>query len=228
MQYLNEGRLINEIQVKLSVGGEMHQETFRKFFVHGLNGLVFSFLVYILPVKVSLLFFLVLLGVTIYFARKMTMGKKYPILSWLVAKAERKGRPIGKGAVWYFYGVVLILAVFGLIGVPRIILASALLVVALGDSVSTGLGRIIGKRRLPKTKTKTYEGTGLGMLFAFVGIFLVMLTQYNITVSFWLAFSGSVVGMLTEAYLKGPDDNFTIPVMSASAMVITLSILSLI
>ncbi len=205
----------------------MHPETFRKFFVHGLNGLILAFLVYILPVKWSLAFFVVLLGVTLYLARQITRGKKYPILSWLVDKAERKGRPVAKGALWYFYGVVFILTVFGLIGVPRIILASALLVVALGDSVSTGLGRIVGKRRLPKTKTKTFEGTSLGILFAFVGIFLVMLVKYDVVVSFWLAFAGSVTGMVTEAYFRGPDDNFTIPVMAASAMVITLSIIRL-
>ncbi len=205
----------------------MHPETFRKFFVHGINGLVIAFLVYVLPVKYSLILAVLLLGTTIHLARKMIQGKKYPILSWLVDKAERKGRPIGKGAVWYFYGLVFILAIFGLIGVPNPILASSLLVVALGDSVSTGLGRIVGKRRLPKTKTKTWEGTSLGVLFAFVGIFLVMAITYSISWSFWLALSGSVVGMLTEAYLRGPDDNLTIPVMSCSAMTITYSILLL-
>ncbi len=203
----------------------MHQETFRKFFVHGLNGLIFSFLVYVLPVKWSLAFFIALLGIVIYFARQITLGKRYPFLSWLVDKAERKGRPVAKGAVWYFYGVVFILVVFGLIGVPRPVLASAMLVVALGDSVSTGLGRILGKRRLPKTKTKTWEGTSLGVLFAFVGMYLVLNLTYPIAWAFWLAFVGSVVGMLTEAYLRGPDDNFTVPVMACSSMVITLSIL---
>nr|AAZ32121.1 dolichol kinase [uncultured euryarchaeote Alv-FOS5] len=206
----------------------MHPETFRKFFVHGLNGLIFAFLIYVLPVKISLAFFIALLGIVIYFAKQITRGKRYPILTWLVAKAERRGRPVAKGAVWYFYGVVFILTIFGLIGVPRPILASALLVVALGDSVSTGLGRIFGKRKLPRTKTKTWVGTSLGVLFAFVGIFLVLNLTYPVKWAFWLAFVGSVLGMTTEAYLRGPDDNFTIPVMSCAGMVITLSILTLI
>ncbi len=205
----------------------MHQETFRKFFVHGLSGIFIAFLVYIFPVHYSLAFAVILLGLTIYFSRKMMSGKRYPILSWLVDKAERKGRPIGKGAVWYFYGLVFVLAIFGLLGVPRPILTSSLLVVALGDSVSTGLGRIVGKRRLPKTRTKTWEGTSLGILFAFVGIFLVMLLTYSIEWSFWLALSGSLVGMFTEAYMRGPDDNFTVPVMSCSAMTIVYSLLLL-
>ncbi len=203
----------------------MHPETFRKFFVHGLNGLIFAFLVYVLPVQLSLAIAVILLGLTIYFSRRMSRGKTYPLLSWLVEKAERKGRPIGKGAIWYFYGLVFILVVFGLIGVPRILLSSSLLVVALGDSVSTGLGRIVGRRRLPRTKTKTYEGTGLGILSAFVGIFLFLLLQYSIDWAFWISFAGSVVGMLTEAYLRGPDDNFTIPVMACSAMTIANSLL---
>ena len=206
----------------------MHQETFRKFFVHGLTGLLFAFLVYILPIKVSIAITVIVLGTIIYFARKITAGKKYPFLTWLVEKAERKNKPIGKGAVWYFYGLLFILVVFGLAGVPRPLIASSLLVVALGDSVSTGLGRIFGKRRLPRTKTKTWEGTSLGILFAFVGIFLVLLLTYDIQASFWLAFSGSLIGMLTEAYMKQPDDNFTIPVMSCAAMTFTYALLLLI
>ncbi|GEM_PF-5290531 len=203
----------------------MHQETFRKFFVHGLNGIIIAGLVYLLPVEISLVLAVLLLGVTIHLSKKISKGKKYPILNWLIEKAERKGRPIGKGAIWYFYGLVFILAIFGLIGVPRIILSSSLLVVALGDSVSTGLGRIVGKRRLPRTKTKTYEGTSLGFLVAFVGLFVFMLIEFSTETAFLLAFFGSIVGMLTEAYLRGPDDNFTIPVMSCSAMVIVYSLI---
>ncbi len=206
----------------------MHQETFRKFFVHGINGIILATLVYLLPIKISIALAVLILGTIIYFARRITAGKRYPFLTWLVEKAERKNKPVGKGAIWYFYGLVFILVVFGLSGVPRQIIASSLLVVALGDSVSTGLGRIIGKRRLPKTKTKTWEGTSLGILFAFVGIFLVLLITYDIQFSFWLAFSGSFFGMLTEAYMKQPDDNFTIPVMSCAAMTFTYALLLLI
>jgi len=102
--------------------------------------------------------------------------------------------------------------------IPKEIIASAMIIVALGDSFCS-LGRVLGKRRLPKTISKTLEGTIFGILFSFIGAFAFLLLKFNIITSLLLSLSGSIAGMLAEAYLIKPDDNFTITVLSCSAMV---------
>jgi len=168
---------------------------------HGINGMFFAILVYLFSIASSIFFFSFLLLATLFFSE--------------VNKAERK--EIGKGAKWYFCGVLFNLIIFGLIDIPKEIIASAMIIVALGDSFCS-LGRVLGKRRLPKTISKTLEGTIFGILFSFIGAFAFLLLKFNIITSLLLSLSGSIAGMLAEAYLIKPDDNFTITVLSCSVM----------
>jgi dolichol kinase len=86
---------------------------------------------------------------------------------------------------------------------------SAILLLLIGDSASTLVGRRWGKHKLPFNKFKSYEGS---LAFLSVG-FLCSMTLLPIVPAFF----GATIGALTEAY-SPIDDNIPIPIISALAM----------
>jgi len=159
-------------------------------------------------------------GLTFFFRKQLERGRDMMLVSKLIKHTERKGKRIASGLPWYFAGVLTVFVVFGLVAhVPKEIVVATMLIIAIGDSLCTGVGRKIGKRKLPRTTTKSYRGSLIGFSFAFVAA-AVALQPLGTETAIAVAFAGSLIGMLAEAYIK-LDDNFTIPVLSASAMVIT-------
>jgi len=197
--------------------------------VHLVSGLIFASIVYVLPVDIS--FYLLGFGaiMTFVFKDRMEQGKKVLLFSKLVKHTERKGKPPASGVTWYFFGVLIILTIFVLwLGLPKEFVVASMLIVAIGDSICTGLGRKIGKKKLPKTKTKSYRGSGIGFFLAFVGALAVLNTVFDFKTAFVISAVGAFIGMLAEAYLIWIDDNLTIPVLSCCAMVIAHYLLLLI
>lgn len=194
--------------------------------LHLVAGTFFAGIIYILPINWS--FLVLALGsiLTHAFSFSMKKGVKFPLISWLVNKTERKGNIPGYGVMWFFHGMLTVFVIFGLITkVPIEFIAASILILAIGDSIATGLGRHIGKTRLPKTKTKSYEGTGVGFFFAFLGASYVLMRVLPFQTALIVGAIGAMVGMLSEAYLTQINDNLTIPVLSCSAMVISALLL---
>jgi len=200
----------------------------RRQATHLLSGLFFATAVYALDTMYAFALLGIAALLTFVLSFEIKKGKRVPVFSWLVTKTERKGKPPASGVTWYFLGVILIFVASLMMHVPKEIVVAAMLVVAIGDSICTGLGRKIGTKRLPYTTTKSYEGSFIGFGAAFFGAAFVLKLALSTGNAMILAAVGATVGMLTEAYLRCLDDNFTIPVMAWLAMVIAATLLGLI
>jgi dolichol kinase len=192
----------------------------RRQTIHMVSGLILAALVLHLDSYFGFVLLVTGLILTIAFSKMIESGMKVPLFSRLVRMGGRNREKVANGVMWYFVGVTIIMLIFGIGLNMKSIVVASMLIVAVGDSISTGLGSKVGNLRLPRTKTKTFEGTGLGFAFAFLGALFVLQPL--------TAFVGALAGMITEAYISpelGLDDNFTIPILSCSAMYILISVL---
>jgi dolichol kinase len=125
-----------------------------------------------------------------------------------------------QGTILLLSGVLVTLLFF-----PRNIAYASVAIVALGDSVATVVGVLIGRHRLPYSKSKTVEGTVSGLAAAFGGALLFVTPVQAAAGAFGGMFIESVVKLQTvrEISLTGLvkfflNDNFLIPVFSAMMM----------
>jgi len=125
-----------------------------------------------------------------------------PIIDWFLARFERKGEVPGYGSLWYFVGLLLL---FSLLKNPAHV-ASAALILAGSDGLSTLVGVRYGKNPLPYNKNKTLEGSAA--FFASSAIFAYALLGPS---GIFLAVFATVV----ESLPLGIDDNLTIPLASS-------------
>jgi dolichol kinase len=121
-----------------------------------------------------------------------------------------------KGTILLLCGAILSLILF-----PKEIVYASIAIVAFGDSIATVVGVLIGKHKLPYSEKKTVEGTGAGIIAAFLAsTFFVSPVE---------GFIGAVGGMLLESVIDLQtiqeinsrmifkfflNDNFLIPVFS--------------
>ncbi len=142
-------------------------------------------------------------GISYLYLRNVNL----PLLTRIIDGAERehdKGFP-GKGALRFFTGALFTILIFR--GSPEIVVASVM-VLALGDSVSTLAGVAFGKRKIPYNKDKSIEGSISGIFAAVIG--LLVFTSFALPV----IITASFVGMVVESLPLGIDDNLTVPVFT--------------
>lgn len=136
---------------------------------------------------------------------------RIPGITEMIQRAEReKDRhfPV-RGAIRFFTGIFLTILVFR--NSPEIFTAG-IIVLSLGDSASTLLGMLYGRHRVFYNRRKSYEGTGSGILAAFLG--LMIFTPFSTLIGLLSAFTGMVV----ESLPIDVDDNLTVP-LSASLII---------
>lgn len=115
-----------------------------------------------------------------------------------------------RGFLYFFLGIILTLLIFSF----NISIAyAAILMLLIGDSASTIIGRKYGKHKLPLKKLKSFEGTLAFFVVGFICTLIFFPPQ--------IAFIGALAGALTEAY-SPVDDNMPIPLISG--LVITAAI----
>ena len=197
----------------------------RRQAVHLFSGLFFAAVVHVTTPEQGFLFLGLAAILTFACTKLIKKGAKVPFFSWLVDKTERKGKPPASGVTWYFLGVFTIFVASVYLGIAKEFVVAAMLIVAIGDSVCTGLGRKIGKKKLPRTQTKSYGGSVVGFGAAFFGAAFILKLLLPTAEAMLVAASGAVVGMLAEAYLTMIDDNLSIPVLAWLAMVVAASVL---
>lgn len=134
---------------------------------------------------------------------------RIPVIGWCLNTFDRGNvRFPGEGAAFYVLGCLLSLAIF-----PGTIAFASIMVLAVGDSFSTLIGKGFGNNKI--SGSKTYEGMAAGIITGFIGaVFFVPGLQ---------AFLGSAVAMTFEAFeIKFKehtiDDNLFIPVIAGSVM----------
>lgn len=162
-----------------------------------------------------LLFLLVLYATasTLIIKGKLPLSLSAYLCKW--GRPSKQNVPL-KGTILLLCGAILSLILF-----PKEIVYASVAIVTFGDSIATAVGVLIGKHKLPYSEKKTIEGTGAGIIAAFLAsTFFVTPVE---------AFIGAVGGMLLESVIDLQtiqevnsqmvfklilNDNFLIPVFS--------------
>lgn len=191
--------------------------------IHILTGAGFIIVIYLsgdhaVPV------FAVLLAVAVFSSilfKQPDISRKMPRIFRRFARPSLQTVKL-QGTILLLSGVLVTLIFF-----PRNIAYASVAIVALGDSIATVVGVLIGRHRLPYSKSKTLEGTVSGLAAAFGGA-LLFVTPVQAT-------AGALGGMFIESAIKLQtvrnvslkglvkfflNDNFIIPIFSAILMLL--------
>jgi dolichol kinase len=136
-------------------------------------------------------------------------------------RASKQTIPL-KGTILLLCGAILSFILF-----PEEIVYASIAIVAFGDSIATIAGVLVGRHRLPYSGKKTVEGTGSGIIAAFLAaLFFVTPVQAFIGAAGGMLLE-SVIGLQTIRELNSQiisrfffNDNFLIPVFSGLLMFI--------
>lgn len=154
---------------------------------------------------------LVLAIIFLYLAAEGYKRKvRLPVVSNIIDAAERAEaieKSPASGALFFLIGSLFSLLIFS----SNInVVCASILILALGDSASTLVGRNFGRTKIFYNPAKSWEGSIGGFVFAFLGA----ATQ----VSQPIALVGALAGMLAETLPIKVNDNITVPVFAGLAM----------
>ncbi len=167
----------------------------------------------------------IMLAIGYFVASLYSKGVKLPLFSQLIDMAERERSKVtpGRGTFRFYTGALLAYILMLVFNKPYFMFASAVLVLAMGDSASTLVGVRFGRNKIPYNKHKSIEGAVAGFSFAFIGIFLAQVLIFAVSPLYAviISVSASFIGMLVESLPLPVDDNLSIPV----ATIVFLSII---
>lgn len=175
---------------------------------HVIAGSMLVLFLYFEILPLWLFFIINITGTVIYFTWNKNASR---IFSWFFYHFERKHGKKGHGALLYVWGCFFTIVFF-----QQNIAYAAMLMLALGDSVSHYVGLFYGKIQHPLNKRKNVEGTIAGIMAAFAGgvVFVPAVTAFGAA---FVVMSAEAIEWKIGKYKI--DDNFWIPI--ASAVVIT-------
>lgn len=201
---------------KTSLKGEVERQL-----IHLFTGITLIILIRAVDKALIILLLLLCIYVT---ASLVIMTNKLPLsLSTFLC---RWGRPSKqtipfKGTILLLCGIIISFILF-----PTEIVCASIAIVAFGDSVSTAIGVLIGRHKLPYSDKKTVEGTVSGIIAAFLASSLFVTTVQALAGSLGGMLLESVVGLQTIREFDSQmiikfflNDNFLIPLFSGLLMV---------
>lgn len=191
----------------------------RRQIIH-MSGVILPFYIMLVGWKVSIFTFASAIIIGALIAEGYKRGVNMPILSKMIDIAERPEtieKNPAKGALLFFIGSFISLLLF------RLDIASAsIMILALGDSFSTIIGKNCGRTEIFYNPAKSLEGSMAGFFFAFLGAY-AFLNFYTINSrALSMALIGALIGMLVESLPPKIDDNITIPLSSGFGMSLVL------
>lgn len=163
--------------------------------LHLLIGLVIAALIWFVDPAVSVPLLTVGLLGGMAAADAISRGFHLPLISWILAHAEREGAVPGQGTFFFVMSALACLVLFG-----SETAAIGVLVLAVLDSVTALAGMTFGRHRVYLKKTA--EGTVAGIVVTAGILFFLMPLPQAVLVS--------VVAGLVELYAP-VDDNLLIP-----------------
>lgn len=178
---------------------------------HALTGVIIVGLIHFGYIEAPILaMILVLGGLFSLIAKKRTVPLLHKILAYFERPRHIKNFP-GKGSFFMVFGALIALLTF-----QKDIALAAIMIMAIGDSVTNIVGGYFGKRRYFYNQKKKLEGTVFGIIFATLAA--------NIFIPLFPAFIGSLTGILAESLpLKigrfEIDDNVVIPLVAGWTIV---------
>ncbi len=177
--------------------------------VHMLTGILLAYAIYFFDKTTAIA---VLIGIVAvgYMLSKIAKKTRIPVIDWILDCVERKKdskKFPGKGAFFFNLGALLSIIFYG-----KDIAFMAVLVLAVGDAATTIGGKLFGKTSHIHSKRKTLEGSGFGMITAFLALFfLTPLGAFN---SFLVAIVfGVVESFIIKIGSYEIDDNLVIPIV---------------
>jgi len=176
--------------------------------LHMLVG-ISALLLLIYNIITPLIIFIVLIAGI--FVSLLSLKIRIPLISWFLDNFERdkdKNRLPGKGVIFAFIGVLLVLQLF-----EKNIALASLAILTFSDSISLLIGKYFGKTKSILNKNKNIEGTIAGILIG--PIFACFF------VPFYLAFAGSLTAGISELLTIKIgnikiDDNLIIPLAAGT------------
>jgi len=177
--------------------------------LHIFLGAILVFLLNFDLINATIIFIIFIIGLVLsLLSRKFRIPLIYRLLQIFDRKKDIEQFP-AKGAVFYLFGVFLVVLIF-----PKDIAMASIMILALGDSVSRLVGPY-GYLKHPFHSEKFFEGLVAGVIAGFLGALFF--------VPWLLALIGSIVSMLIEGIdlrIKGfkIDDNLLIPLVAAVVM----------
>jgi len=154
------------------------------------------------PAPVTLFIMFSVLLINLFVVRRVKPF--YALFNVFIRHLEREenlDRP-GIQALYANLGVTLSFLLFGKLSSVGIV------VLALGDSFSTLIGKLFGKIRIFLNERKTWEGS----IAFFLGTYLILLPFLGFERSLLIAIAGSLI----EAVDLPADDNLTIPIATTA------------
>jgi dolichol kinase len=181
----------------------------RRQWIHALSGLTLAFLVYIDLLNVNLMLLGCGIGAVLCLVQRfISLPFVTPILNYFERPHHMKAFP-GRGLFFMVVGSFLAVYFF-----EKNIAVAAIVILALGDSITNIFGRYFGEVKLPYNRKKTIDGVLVGVAAATLGSFFF--------VPFHVALIASLGAMFVETLdLKifiEIDDNLLIPVVAGGIM----------
>ena len=187
------------------------QELWRQV-LHIIIGLVTIILLYFDLLSSLSIFLLIIVGIVSSFLSKRIW---LPFFSFFLKHLEReKQKKVfpGKGLIFFFIGVLLVIKLF-----DKDIALASIMILTLGDSISHIIGGKFGTLRnlFNWESKKLFEGTLAGAIAGFLGALLFVPVS--------LAFVGSFVAMIAEVMKidfndTELDDNLVVPLIAGTVM----------
>tara|TARA_Y100000310_G_C20423283_1_gene687711 strand:- start:206 stop:802 length:597 start_codon:yes stop_codon:yes gene_type:complete len=182
--------------------------------LHAIIGVITVILIYFKILSAFAILLIVIAGILASLISKRT---KLPFFHFFLSNFERedmKKRFPGKGMIFFFIGVLLAVQLF-----DKDIALAAIMVLALGDSISHLIGERFGqiKNIFNGKSRKLLEGTLAGTFTGFLGaLIFVPLPE---------AFLGSLAAMIAEVIKidfneHTLDDNLVVPLVAGTVMLL--------
>ncbi|MEK6837442.1 MAG: hypothetical protein AABX69_02220, partial [Nanoarchaeota archaeon] len=193
----------------------------RRQVMHALIGAAIAAFVWKYPSQWYIVIAIAGVGIALSRVIKSTSAARNTLIKWLrnlaiaaletVERKEELQKFPGRGAITLFLGSGITAAIF------RQEAVAAVIILAVGDSVSHLAGRLIGrmKHKRPFIERKMVEGTVVGFVFAAAAAATIL--------PVWMAIGAAAAGMTVEAVHirvagKKIDDNLSVPLVAAAVL----------
>ena len=187
------------------------RELFRQI-LHAIVGIVTVVLIYYNILSPFAILLLIIVGILASIISKRIKLPGFNFFLNTLEREEQKRKFPGKGLIFFFIGVLLSLQLF-----ERDIAFAAIMVLALGDSVSHIFGEKFGRTKniFNGDSKKLLEGTLAGTLAGFFGALIFVPIPE--------AFLGSLIAMIAEVVKidfneNTLDDNLVVPLVAGTVM----------
>jgi len=189
------------------------RELYRQI-LHALVGIVTVILIYYNLLSPFAILLLIIIGIVSSIISKRVKLPGFNFFLNTLEREEQKKKFPGKGLIFFFIGVLLSVQLF-----DKNIALAAIMVLALGDSISHIVGEKFGKTKniFNGNSKKLLEGTFAGTLAGFLGALIFVPIPE--------AFLGSAIAMIAEVIKidlndSTLDDNLVVPLVAGTIMLL--------